>query len=709
MRLFTPSDTAWQYVEDRLIPQWASWRASLFTIGNGFLGTRGTFEEGFAGQQPATFIHGLFVTPPGELPVLAALPDWTGVRITIDDEPLRLDTRRPAGFERRLDLRTGLLTRTVVWRGAETGVVKAVFRRVASMEEPGLVGLSVEFTALIESVTITLETGLDTTIAGPDGPLWRGTDWEQLDATALSLKAESIDHSHALAASFRLRGLPTPEVIRDPDHPRLRASFALDPGETRTVTKTVRYSWHGQPDDSVPDAATIDQIVAGSAPHWQRRWESSRIDVDGDPDAELALRFAAFHLIAASPPNDTNGSIGARLLSGYGYRHHVFWDTDVYVVPYLTVTQPDLALTHLRYRHRGLPGARRKAASHGRRGAFYAWEAADTGDEVTPEWGMTPDGERIRIHTGEIQDHITACVAWAADHYHQWSGDDDFMRRFGSEMILDGASYWESRVEVDDDGVGHIRDVIGPNEYHVHVDDSFFTNAMAAWQLRTAATLGGDHLENLLDELGLGTETVSAYRELADRLAINGRADGVFEAHDGFFDLDSIDLGSFHPSRMSIQGLVGEKPARQLRLVKQADVVMGLVMLDSHRTTPTTLEANLDYYGPITDHGSSLSLAMHSVAESLAGRPTRAYDYFTRAVAIDHEDAMERGGDGIHAAAQGGILQAAVFGFAGLTLENGSPRTEPRLPDHWKSLGLSFVHRGSRHERLIERSSPLKE
>lgn len=704
--------STWEYFDDRLLPQTAPWRASLFTVGNGHLGTIGTFEEGFEEQEPATFIHGLFVTPPGELPVLGAVPDWTGMIITVDGEPFRLDRRPPAGFERRLDMQTGVVTRTVVWKGADTGVVKAVFRRTASMDDPGLVVLDVTFTALTERVTITVEAGINSLVSGPFGALWSASGWEQTDADSLMLSARSVDGAHDLTVRCRLSGLDALDLVSDPSHPRFSGTFTVEPGASRVLTKTARYSVAEWPDRELPPAGTsFDAIVAASAPHWSRRWTNSRIDVGGDPESERALRFAAFHLIAAAPPRDTRGSIGARLLSGYAYRHHVFWDTDIYVVPYLTVTQPDLAATHLRYRHRGLTGARRKAARLGHQGAFYAWEAADTGDEVTPKWGHLADGEPIRIWTGELEQHITACVAWAADHYHRWSGDDGFMAQYGAEMVLDGAKYWASRLEIESDGA-HIRNVIGPNEYHVPVDDSFFTNAMAAWQLRRASDVAGwlGHTDSaksgaLSQALSIGDEDLTRYTDLADRVVLRQSARGVWEEHEGFFDLDVVDIAAFHPSRRSTHELFGDKRTQEIQLVKQADVLMALTLLDEPGAAPGALASAFDYYAPITDHGSSLSLGMHALAASRIGRPETAYDYFVRAVAIDHDDAMARGGQGIHAATQGGILQAALFGFGGLCLQDGVPQTAARLPDHWDSLGFSFMHHNVRHERLLTQGS----
>jgi kojibiose phosphorylase len=384
----------------------------------------------------------------------------------------------------------------------------------------------------------------------------------------------------------------------------------------------------------------------------------------------------------------------------------VFWDADIFVVPYLTMTQPDLARAHLGYRYRGLDGARRKAARYGRAGAFFAWESAGTGDEVTPDWGETADGERIRIRTGEIEEHIVADVAYALDHYVRWTDDDDFLRDEGAEMSLDGARYWQERAEVEREGRAHLRNVIGPDEYHVGVDDNFFTNAMAAWHLR-AAVRHANGVDDLVSRLGLPEGWEEAFHTLAGALEPIPGPDHRFEQHDGYFDLDQVDLARFEPRGAPLHAIFGEKRLERSQITKQADVVMGLVLLDALQTREL-IEANLDYYGPRTDHGSSLSLAMHSLAASMAQRPDQAYDYFRRAAAIDLQDSMHNAGHGIHAATQGGLLQAALIGFGGLHLTEDGPQTIARLPDHWDSLGFSFVHRGTRHEREVRGGKPAR-
>ena len=705
------SISTWEYVDDRLVPSLADWRASLFSVGNGYLGTRGTFEEGFGSQERATFIHGLFVTPPNDLPVLGAAPDWSSVALVIDGQPVRLDLQPPAGFERRLDMRTGVTTRTFVWKGAETGAIRATFRRTASMAHPDLVALDMKIEALTDPVEVVVETGIDATVEGPYGVLFKADAFEQTGRSSLELTSSSVDGVHTLATRCWVGGLDEPELIPDPDHPRIKGAVTVEPARPWTLTKLAHYEHPAaEPVGRSFEEMTFDDVVAASAPHWESRWKTSRIDIAGDPEAERAARFAAFHLIAAAPPTDTAGSIGARLLSGYGYRHHVFWDTDIYVVPYLTLTQPDLALVHLRYRHRGLPGARKKAAGFGHTGAFYAWEAADTGDEVTPMWGHMSDGDPIRIWTGELEEHITGCVAWATDHYHRWTGDDGFMATMGAEMILDGARHWASRFDREADGA-HLRNVIGPNEYHVHVNDNFFTNSLARWQLGRAvkaadwlAERNPQGAETLLAALDLDSTHLEDFTELANQIVVNQNEDGVYEEREGFFDLESIAVASFQPSRASLHEILGDKRTQEVQLIKQADVLMAAVVLGD-TLEGDVLAANFDYYAPKTDHGSSLSLAMHALAAAKLGRTELGYDYLRRAVAIDHNDAMVRGGQGIHAAAQGGVLQAIISGFGGLGLSDGRPATSPSLPDHWESLGFTYLFHGETRDVLLDQNS----
>lgn len=701
----------WVLREDRFVPQEAGWKESLFTVGNGYLATRGSLEEGHDGETRATFVNGLYVTFPDELPMLGAVPDWARMVVRVDGEPFRLDRRPPLGYERILDLRTGVLTRTVLWRGAETGLVRIRFRRLVSMDDPHLATVELSVTALTDPVEVEVETGIDATAPSPTAPAWEIVDAAQEGPNALTGRYRSVDGAHLLTVDGVLHGLPNPRFVDDADHPRFAADWHLAAGATARLVKYATY--HADLDRAVGPAlpgfeVSFDDTAAASARRWAQRWRSSTVEIDGDPEAEHALRFAAFQLIGAASPNDPGAGIGARLMSGFGYRHHVFWDTDVFVVPYFTVTQPDLARTHLAFRHRGLAGARRKASGLGRDGCFYAWEAAGTGDEVTPQWSAPPDGERVRIWTGELQEHITADVAWAADHYWSWTGDDAFLADEGAEMIIDGARYWASRVEPGDDGV-HIRGVIGPDEYHIDVDDNFFTNAMAAWHLRRAADtvdwLQRHHpgpSSELAQRLGLDGGEAERFRHLAERMVLRRGEDGVWEQHAGFFALEDLDLADFEPRARSMYDLVGEKRLQAVKVIKQADVLMALALLPESASA-AVYRANWDYYAPLADHGSSLSLPVHALVAARMGEPDLAYSLFRAAAAIDLADGMGNAADGIHAACQGGLLQVALFGFGGLGLADGEAGAAPALPGHWRSLAFSFVHRGELSHRELNR------
>jgi kojibiose phosphorylase len=698
--------STWALTEDRFIPSLAPAHESLFTIGNGYLSTRGSFEEPLAGEMRASFIQGLYVTPPGELPLLGAVPDWTGLSISVDGAPFGLD-RRPAGYRRSLDFRSGVIEREVLWRGPETGVMKFRFRRLLSMAQPHLAVLEITVTALTEPASLRIETGIDAGIPSPSSPAWNPTEWTRPGRNRIRLQAGSVDGLHRLEVETVLHGGSVGYFIDDHRHHRLVSERKLAPGESVTYTKytTFRSSRDHGPASPLPSAKTpFDRIAAASTRAWGRRWLSSAIEIDGDEEAERALRFAAFQLIGAAAPTDPGAAIGAKLASGFGYRHHVFWDTDIFVVPYFTVAQPDLARAHLNYRYHGLDGARRKAKRYGREGAFYAWESADSGDEVTPEWGTPHHGPPVRIWTGELEEHITSDVAWAAHHYWKWSGDDRFMRDQGVEMIAEGARYWASRLELDAKGA-HLSNVIGPDEYHLHVTDNFFTNLSAAWHLGIAAQLVKWLKESaprrataLSTRLGLTTQTVREWRRLAKQVALPSPRNGVWEQHAGYFELDSIDIKRFSPRQAGMYDLLGEEQINRTQVVKQADVVMAMALFPDLTGSRQVRKRTLDYYLARTDHGSSLSLAAYARVAGNLDMTEEAYRLFRRAVAIDLDDSMGNGRDGLHAATLGGAMLVAVFGFGGLRLAGGKPAVKPRLPVHWRSLAFSVFHHGQRKE-----------
>jgi kojibiose phosphorylase len=451
---------------------------------------------------------------------------------------------------------------------------------------------------------------------------------------------------------------------------------------------------------------------------WERFWEDGDVIIEGDDEAQQALHHALFQLRIAAPSHEERVSIGAKSLSGFGYRGHVFWDTEIFMLPFFTFTQPALARNLLMYRWHTIEGARRKAAAEGYEGAQFAWESAETGDEVTPRWVLpsnegsrwpTSDSRLIRIWCGDIELHITSDIAFAIWQYWRTTGDDAFMRNYGAEILLDTARFWESRVEPDAHEPGHfsISNVIGPDEYHDHVDNNAFTNRMVTWHLQRALEVmtwleenARQRADALRVRLNLSAERLAHWREISSNMLIlYNTGTGLIEQFRGFFELAEVEWERYEGRTASMQSLLGIDGANARQVLKQPDVILLLCLLQEHFGTKEW-QANWDYYVPRTDHGygSSLGPAIHAWAACIMEKPDLAYDFFMLAAGADLNDVRGNTGDGIHAASAGGIWQAAVFGFAGLRIQGDGFTTKACLPAHWKRLAFNFYLRGQRHE-----------
>ena len=308
------------------------------------------------------------------------------------------------------------------------------------------------------------------------------------------------------------------------------------------------------------------------------------VDHEGDDEAQLAIRFNLFHLLIAAPRHDDRVNIGAKSLSGFGYRGHAFWDTEIFMLPVFTYTAPHIAKNLLNYRYRNLPAARRKAHGNGFEGAQFPWESANTGDEVTPSWvpHFADPTKLVRIWTGDIEIHISADIAHAAYQYWQATGDDTWFIEKGAEIILDTAKFWSSCAKWNAEANRYeYNDVIGPDEYHEHVNNNAYTNRLAQWNLysgleilewlRQRAPKKASQLVELLD---LSDQRLAHWREVAEKIHIRVEPDGLIEQFTGYFDLNPVDMASYEPRTRSFQEIFGVEGANEYQVIKQPDVVM---------------------------------------------------------------------------------------------------------------------------------------
>jgi trehalose/maltose hydrolase-like predicted phosphorylase len=425
---------------------------------------------------------------------------------------------------------------------------------------------------------------------------------------------------------------------------------------------------------------------------WARRWEAADVIVEGDPDLQRAIRFALFHLMA-SVADTGEAAVGARGLSGPAYRGHVFWDSDVFVLPFLAATHPEAARAMLEYRVRRLPAARSLARAYDRLGARFPWESAEDGRDVTPEAARLATGQLVRIRTGELEEHITGDVAWAAAHYLAWTGDQEFASGPGRDLLVETARYWASRARFDRDGRAHIYGVIGPDEYHEPVDDNAFTNVLARWNLRQGATGGGVEGDERRTWLTIAERLVDGY----------DRASGLYEQFAGFFELEPLVIEEIAPRRpIAADLLLGAERTKGAQVLKQADVLM-LHHLLPDEVAPGSLVPNLDFYEPRTAHGSSLSPAVNASVLARAGRYRPALESLHIAARLDLDDLTGTTAGGLHLATMGGLWQALVFGFGGIRPGADALLVDPRLPKEWNALEFSLRFRARPLRLRIDR------
>ncbi len=705
---------------------------SLFTVANGYVGTRGSLAEGSPLSAPATFVAGVFgVWPPVEVPVLVPAPDWLSLCAVVNGHELNLETGEILEHRRVLDLRRGILHR--IWRQRDpTGRITCIRGlRLASLADRHVLLQSVAFTPENYSGRVLVEARIQepageegwarvlAPVSGAIGPSPSRSGIalpaDSSPPAVLTLRVEGTGITIAFASATRVTlGREGPisagiEAGVDPIHQRWTLEVQI--GRTYRLDRVVTV--YTSRDVTHPaDAAVahlerllarpgVDHIGTAHVSVWDARWQVAEVEVDGDAAARRALRFAGYHLIAAANPGDERVAIGARALTGHAYGGHVFWDCDTFMLPFYIFTDPPAARALLMYRAHTLGAARAKARSLGYRGALYPWESADTGAEATPRFAWLPDGATVEIRTGLEEHHISADVAYAVWQYWQATRDDAFFVAAGAEILLETARFWASRGVLEGDGRYHIRRVIGPDEYHESVDDDVYTNLMAQWNLERGADAARllqahwpERWQDLSRALSLTGDEVHEWLRLAAAMYTGFDPETkLYEQFAGYFDLEEIDLAAYEPRTAPMDMILGRDRVQRSKIVKQADVVMAIALLWD-RIPSIVREVNFRYYEARTSHGSSLSPAIHALVAARLGDHVLAGRYFRQAAEIDLANNMGNAAGGVHAGALGGLWQAAVLGFAGLALRPDGLMLAPHLPPGWHALRFRLVWRG---------------
>ena len=669
--------TGWSIVRDEsATTEGVRTHDALFALSDGLVGVRGDLESGTSGRGWLTLVAGAFGATGDGSEMVRLLPG-PSLTVLVSPDPASAATT----MQRTLDLRSGVLD----CRPAGDGRGLATTRYV-SLSRSGLVVVRAEGEPgrgwpdrALEAPRLDAAEALAATFTYHGGAMGEGTWWAETRSDRARIVGVARQRSGAGPTGPWLERLSV---------------FRADGGNARHDAER-----------ALSDASQqgFDVLLAEQRRDWARRWDDADIEIDGDDRSQEAIRFALFHLLSCAPTSGDAG-VGARGLTGLAYAGHVFWDADVFVLPALAAILPAAAATMIEYRVQRLSASRRAAAAKGGAGARFPWESADTGDDVTPISVRDHEGNVIEILTGSHEEHITADVAWAAQHYVDWTGNSSLLDGVAGGLVIETARYWASRIRLGDDGRAHLDGVMGPDEYHEVVDDNAFTNIMVRWHLRRAASM----VESA------DPEEASRWRRLAD--ALTDGLDASTHRHEqfvGFWQLEPLRIADITDVPVAADVLLGARRVALSQVIKQPDVLMAHHLVPDE-LSPGSLVADLDFYLPRTAHGSSLSPAICASLLARAGRPDEALALFDIAARLDLDDLTAMTGAGLHLATFGGLWQAVVFGFAGVRPKEGVLRGEPTLPKRWSRLRVRLRFQGIvvrldlGHDRIvIEADGPV--
>ena len=726
-------DSRWLIVEDGFAAATASTCETLFTVGNGYLGTRGSLEEGHEGALPGTFLRGVFDHHDSAVPDLVKAPDWLSLAVVVNGVRLDVTSASVVRHRRVLDMREGAVSRDTVFEDGQGRRTRVQTVRFASSAAQHLCCLRSRVTPENHTAQVIVRSGIDGTRYNldrrpiyaeppPDDPQMTWHKWARsrhLDEVAreqspegIYLETRTIDTGITIgyAATTRVSPAAGSSVEQRYKYIEQVAHARVTAGETLTVDKLVAVYTSRDVAAASVRPACLDELRRHAATGfeacrernraaWRAKWADSDVTIDGDADATRAVRFNIYQLLIAANESDPRVNIGANSLSGERYRGHTFWDTEVFMLPFFIYTQPATARALLLYRYHTLDGARQNARQTGFRGARYAWESADTGVDTTPKW--TWDGVH-RIWMGEEELHVTAAVAYGLIAYIAATGDHALMTGYGAEILFETSRFWASRLEARPDGWYALSRVVGPDEFHEHVDNSAYTNYLVRWHLQQAAHVYADlavshpgELASLAERIGITPGEVEDWLTRAELIRLPARNDdGVIEQFDGYFGLETLPVAHdgndmpMYPPGYHHYNLAG------INLIKQADVVMLTYVLPDEFGDDVK-RANYDHYEPLTLHKSSLSTAIHSITGIEVGDPRRAVQYFRRAALVDLLDNQGNTAEGIHIASAGGTWQTIVCGFGGFRVRNGQMTFKPWLPPDWTAVNFRLKWHGN--------------
>ncbi len=725
---------------------------TLFAIGNGYLGMRGNPSEGRDAHTHGTYLNGFHETwqiqhaedaygfaKTGQ--TIVNVPDPKVIKLYVDDEPLLLADAELTHYARTLDFRTGTSSRDLIWRSPSGKRVHVRTERMVSLEHRHLAVLQLEVTLLDGDAPVVISSQLLNRQDGEDeyhvldAALGEGTDPRRARKFSERVLEPKLQHHEPrlgdttdpsggrVTLGFRCRNsgmtlacayrheLDTPcpteiETTLGPDQAKTVFTIEGRVGDPIRLTKYVTYhTSRGVPAKELADRCrhTLDrartagrlQLLAEQQAWLDGFWSHSDIEIDGDPAAQQAVRWALFQIAQATARTHESG-VAAKGVTAGGYDGHYFWDTEVYLLPMLAYTNPSAARKLLRFRYQMLGAAGARAAELSQKGALYPWRTIN-GEEASAYYAA-----------GTAQYHINAAVVYALERYLNATGDIEFLANEGAEMLVETARLYEdlgfyaSNGNGDGDGRFHIHSVTGPDEYTTVVNDNTYTNLMARFTMRYAADAvtslreWAPHAwETLVRRTGVDDDEIAGWHRACDEMYVPyDEALGIHPQDAAFLERERWDFAGTPPEKYPLLLNFHPLVIYRYQVLKQADVVLAMFLRGEHIDVDTK-RRNFDYYDPITTGDSSLSACVQSIVAAEVGYDELAWQYFQQSLYLDLADSHENTADGVHIANAGGVWAAIVHGFAGFRDTGHELQFHPRLPKAWDAVRFRLQRHGA--------------
>lgn len=709
-------------VQDSYCPDENLKYESLFCLTNGYLGTRGSHEEGTARSIPCTYINGVFDKSETFMRELANMPNWLSLKLYVEKELIGIENCEILSFTRALNMQRSCLVKSVCLRDRKGRETRVESVRFISRSHVHRMAIRLYVTPLNYSGIIEVENMIDGTVINfCDAPRFKVkhtylTKNEALTGHGAYLEVATRDnHLHEGCGTVVTATQEGKDVIKSHmfhsfgEQAVEFLDFDAAQGATTELTKyAMIYTEREVKREALKETiqkemeaflkAGFEDEFAMHLKSYESLWNEADIQIEGDEELNKAIRFNVFHLMGTASESDSHVNIGAKLLHGEEYGGHAFWDTELFMLPFFAYTFPEKARRLETYRYHLLGAARDNAAKNGYQGAQYPWESADDGTEQCPDWTIEPDGTCYRCYVAVYEHHVTAAVAFGIANYVRITKDTDFLLHMGAEILMETARFWISRCQyIEEKGRYEIHKVTGPDEWHEPVDNNVYTNYLARWNLRyvigLAKFLEQEHPENykaLAEKISLTKAEIATWEEVQGNIYLPKKeGTQLLEQFEGYFGLKEVLIEKYDKNDWPIrpEALKTTKTS-ETQIIKQADVVMLLHLL-GEEFDEETINLNYHYYEKRTMHGSSLSPSIYAIMGLKVGDNSKAYRYLRRAAFLDLVDLQGNTREGIHAANAGGVWQTVVFGFAGVfTDDAGTLHINPNLPKEWK--GLTF-------------------